>query len=495
MTYKEILARLKEVGEEMVALGEKDEPTEEELARFEELGSEADELETKKEAAEARATRIERVKELSKDPGKVIGGSQPDDLEEDPLGEPDSIPTRIRQNPWDFDALRASLFASPEQAVAETRSRALAAVEKTPGLSSRARERVTRLLEASVFADDEDGFANIDPLKLARHVLAVSSPEYIRNWGRALRSLLRTGSPDPAAMSVLHRAMSLTDAAGGHAVPLPIDPTLIMDDDGSVNPFRQIATVKTTTADEYKTVNSGHPNFSFDAEATEVSDDATTFGQITITIRKAQGVIPYSVEIGMDYPNFTQDMAELMARGKDDLEATVFATGAGGSNQPIGIVTALTGTASEITSNTTDVFALSDVYDLEEELPARFRSRASWVANKRIYQATREAGGANLDDFWANLGQGQPRQLLGYPSYESDQMDGVIDAAADNRVLILGDFSWYWIVDRIGFVVELVPHLFGAANRLPTGQRGLYCWWRVGADSVLDRAFRMLNVT
>jgi predicted phage gp36 major capsid-like protein len=42
--------------------------------------------------------------------------------------------------------------------------------------------------------------------------------------------------------------------------------------------------------------------------------------------------------------------------------------------------------------------------------------------------------------------------------------------------------------------VELVPHLFATANNRPSGQRGFYAWWRVGADSVNDAAFRLMNV-
>ena len=73
-------------------------------------------------------------------------------------------------------------------------------------------------------------------------------------------------------------------------------------------------------------------------------------------------------------------------------------------------------------------------------------------------------------------------------------MDGVINAAQENYALIYGDFSNYVIADRIGTTVEFIPHLFGA-NRRPTGQRGWYAHFRVGADIVNDAAFRMLNVT
>lgn len=31
---------------------------------------------------------------------------------------------------------------------------------------------------------------------------------------------------------------------------------------------------------------------------------------------------------------------------------------------------------------------------------------------------------------------------------------------------------------------ELIPHLFGATNRFPTGQRRLYVYWRTDANVV-----------
>ncbi len=144
-----------------------------------------------------------------------------------------------------------------------------------------------------------------------------------------------------------------------------------------------------------------------------------------------------------------------------------------GSAQPTGIVTALTGTGSEIQSNTTDVFNIADVYDVHETLPARYRRNAKWIANWLIYQAIREAGGANLDDFWANLNKGKPALLLGEPALISSEIDGVINAGSDNYVMVYGDWSNYVIARRLGFTVELIPHLFATANNRPSGQRGL----------------------
>jgi predicted phage gp36 major capsid-like protein len=42
--------------------------------------------------------------------------------------------------------------------------------------------------------------------------------------------------------------------------------------------------------------------------------------------------------------------------------------------------------------------------------------------------------------------------------------------------------------------VEIIPHLLGATNRYPTGQRGLYAFWRTGAGVVALNALRDLEV-
>jgi HK97 family phage major capsid protein len=74
-------------------------------------------------------------------------------------------------------------------------------------------------------------------------------------------------------------------------------------------------------------------------------------------------------------------------------------------------------------------------------------------------------------------------------------MDGVINAAAENYIMVYGDIGQaYRINDRIGMSIELVPHLFGV-NRRPTGERGWFARWRVGAGIVNGAAARVLNIT
>src|SRR4029077_17680677 len=147
-----------------------------------------------------------------------------------------------------------------------------------------------------------------------------------------------------------------------------------------------------------------------------------------------------------------------------------------------------------VNSATTDTFALADVYALDSALPARYAANASWLAHRAVYNLMRRfdtAGGAAL---WGFFDEPRKRELLGRPDYVSEAMDGVLTGSAENYFLVFGDFSNYVIADRLGVTMSYIPHTFGTNGR-PKGQAGWHAWLRVGADSVNDAAFRLLDVT
>ena len=62
------------------------------------------------------------------------------------------------------------------------------------------------------------------------------------------------------------------------------------------------------------------------------------------------------------------------------------------------------------------------------------------------------------------------------------------------KVLLYGDLEQtYRIVDRVGLSIEIIPHLFGA-NARPTGERGLFAYWRTSGAVLVDNAARLLSI-
>lgn len=453
----EIESRLQEIHTEAG-----DEPLSEE--RQTEWDTLAEELPTVRENVRRIEQRREQVSQLSGREGNTEEGDE------------SRAPNANRnEDPFDLDALRVSPFADRREVADQMRGRALTAVERMRSVPDEHRQRMTDLLE------HHDSEAN-----LARRVIQCGSPSYERAFSQYI-----AGRPVAGEEA---RALSVgTDAEGGFAVPVALDPTVILTSDGSVNPLRQIARVETITTKEWQGVTSSGITASYAAESAEASDDAPTLARGgPVTPERAHAFVPFSYEVGQDWAQLRSEMTRLIQEAKDDLEADKFVNGAGsGSNEPEGVVAGLAA-SSKFETASANTFASQDVYEVDNQLPERFRARARWMANKIIYNDIRQFASSDGHDLWVRLGAGLPPTVLGYPAHESSAMDSDSTASLD-EILLLGDFRHFLIVDRVGMSVELVPHVFGASQR-PTGQRGLYAFWRNSSAILADNAFRLLQV-
>jgi HK97 family phage major capsid protein len=500
-THAETLSRMEDINETVRRIAEKTEKSDADEAYLDDLDADFQRLDAHRRSLEAAEVRARLESQI----GRVVRGRQPvagepgsglrtapghdREYDRDAILEPDSIEDRRFRNPWNLSEMR-TFGQNPGSVARELHARALSAAEKMSGATDAIRRTATDLLERF---DDADG-------RLARQCLVTSSPTYLRAWSKIANNpvvgLQDLSEEEKRAINEareLQRAMSLTDAAGGYLVPFQLDPTVILTSDGSYNQIRQIARTVVAIGDTWNGVSAGAVSWSFDAEASEVSDDSPTFAGPAIAIRTARGFVPISLEARMDANNVTGEVGRLLAQGKDDLEAVKFITGDSANNEPIGIITALTGvTASTVASTTTDTYAFNDLYKVQGALPARYRSRASWLANNLFYNLVRQT--APSTTLWQEPAGDRPGAFLGRNVYEAESMDGVVNATQDNLMAIFGDFSNYVIADRIGMTVDFIPHLFGT-NRRPTGQSGWFAYYRVGADSVNDAGFRVYNVT
>lgn len=397
-----------------------------------------------------------------------------------------------------FEVFRSNTYVPP----AEFRSRAVTAVEESRFfLSDDAREGATRTLERV----GHEG-------RVGEQILVTLAPEYRTAYfrhmsgdlggisdaerglmNRADQILRETGFWNPVNESEA-RALALTNVTG-KLVPAHLDPTVVLTNDGTANPFRQISRVEQVNTNVWTGVSSAGVTAGWTgAEGTEVGDDTPSFSNPAVTCYMADAFVPLSFQAYEDWFGGESELERLIMDAKDRLEGTAFATGSG-TNQPIGIVTALdANTNVEIASTTADTFGLVDVYNVQKALPPRYRrnGRPSWVMNIDILNRIRQFGTSNnYHGFTVDLtAEGIPA-ILGNAVYESSDMDD-FDATGTESIIVYGDFSNYLIADRIGLVTEFVPNLFGASGR-PTGQRGWLSHWRTGADSINDSGFRLLQ--
>jgi HK97 family phage major capsid protein len=324
-------------------------------------------------------------------------------------------------------------------------------------------------------------------------LIAGSKPAYRSAFGKYIAGREAMMSNDEIRAVEEVRALALADATGGFAVPPLIDPSVILTSSGSVNPMRQVARIVTGNDDTWRGVTSAGVTASWDSEGVEVSDDAPTLAQPTVTAWKAQAFVPFSVEIEGDWQGMAGDLSMMFADAKDNLESVAMATG-NGVDKPYGILTDLFAASSTagVLPTTDGSFGAVDLRSIFGALGPRYRANAAFMGSIDVLNEIRGFGtGQGLANSTVDLTQPYNFQLLGRPFYENSAFPDFTGTTGAANVLVVGDFKNYVIFDRVGSRVELVPHLFGS-NRRPTGQRGLLFWWRVGGKTINTGAFKLL---
>jgi HK97 family phage major capsid protein len=348
-----------------------------------------------------------------------------------------------------------------------------------------------------------------DPMNIgARYLAAVGDPDYASAFGKMLldpaTGHLRFTAHEVEAVRRVSRVMEMrgmvegTGSAGGFGVPFALDASIMLSSAGAVNPVRELARIETIVVETWRGVSSDGVVASFSAEAAEVADGTPVLAQPEVKTEKAHCFVPFSIEVGQDYGGveglLEAELAPLFADAKNVLESNKFLLGTG-TNEPGGILniggTGGLTTAQRIQTDVAATLDIDDVWDLKGNLAnSRFYENSVFAGNPGMFDRVfRFTPAGSTTEPQAMPDRGGP--LMGRPVAEWSNM--VNTTTTGSRVLILGDWQNFRIVDRIGMNVELLPHLLGA-NRRPSGERGLYAYWRVGSGVTVLNGFRYLEV-
>jgi HK97 family phage major capsid protein len=459
-TLQEMEARQRDIVGELAGIDQLAEPGPDDLAWQGTIITEHDDLDALAGPLRKRAKDLERVRAAHADPANREGPERTPDLQTRNVTGLD--PFR------DLDRVRSNMVEPME-----VRGRALDAIEmvhKRGDLEHDFAENATRLAQAQYRGQS----------KVAQHILQTGSPEYKDHFENYLR--------DPQGYSA-RAALSLTLANGGYLLPFVLDPTIILTNTGSANPFRRISEVKQTTSNTWNGVTSAGVNAALLAEGTIATDATPTVGTVAITPDKAAAWVFGSYEV-LEDTDFGQQLPRLLADAKDRLEENNFAVGAGTAGIPQGVTV---GATTVVTTATTLVIAVGDIYNTQQVLPPRFRNApgCAWVANVAIINKFRQLDTAGGASFWTNLGKGQPETLLGAPIYESTSMASAL--TSNNLLAVMGDFGQFFIVDRVGVSLIYEPLVKGTGGILPAGQAGWFMFWRFSSQVAVPNAFRVMK--
>jgi len=405
-----------------------------------------------------------------------------------------TIVTKAKHVPEDIFAVEQyrTLSSSEPELLQAYRDGAMFAVERAsyPNPQSVA---ATEQANIQKLLDHNDAPSPRNPNReLARRVLATGSPAYLR----AFTKYIQTGEMDQRAVAPW---TVQTDATGGYAVPFYFDPTLLhVGAWTNVNPYRQACTVKTIVGtDTYNGPTSAAFTVARAAEAAAATEGLGAVGQISAIVGKVHGVGTISIELLQDRPDIVSEIASLISEARDTEEELSFSTGAGGALgqgfNPIGMFGGAHTTAGAYTHIDTGLaagaVAAADAYLTESAVPIRHRANAAWFMNRgviRVFQALETTGGQLFGGQYYNATpypQNSPAgntglRLLNYPIWETPSAPAFVAATDDLVIAALCDPTSFYVIERAGMSVEVIPHFLDATTGYPTGQRMIYAWWR-----------------
>lgn len=392
--------------------------------------------------------------------------------------------SQVPENIWDLPAYQRHVRSFTELGAAyrEGAKRAIEAVSY-PTVNDRAKAMgaVTHVLDHVREEQGHEGEA-------ARLFLITTAPGYQRAWAKYVSGGWPALTPDEA-----RSLQSGSDANGGVGIPGTIDPTFILTSNGSANPTRAISRVIPITTKSWQPVTTAGVTAAYGTEIVDSSDAAPTdFAGGALTPLNVQVTVRFTASYAEDYglAALQSEVGGLIQDAKDTLEATKFVLGAGTAatpDEPLGIVYKLIDEGSSLVlQNALDLDALDQ---LTGALPERFQDNATILGHRLIFTKIRQLGDAG---FPANsIYDPLSSTIYGYPAKVTSTMDSA--TTAGKEPLLIGDFRYFAIIDRVGLSTEFVPHMVNGSGNL-TGERAIFARWRNTTAPLTVNAFRLLQL-
>ncbi len=288
------------------------------------------------------------------------------------------------------------------------------------------------------------------------------------------------------------------DQNGGFTVPDEFERQLVQALEEN-NIFRSLAkTIRTNSGTRTIPIATDSGSASWIEEGAAIQESDMSFSQETLSAYKLGCMIKVSNELLNDSAfDIAAHIAHRFGVRFGNAEEDAFINGTGPSanpqttpSQPTGILTSLTPTAGNTTANAQTVH-FDNIYKLYYSLKSPYRRNASFLCNETLLLQLMLIKDKNDNYIWKpGLEIGKPDTILGRPIYTSGYMPAITGTATQDKgkkVLLFGDFSYYWIADRQNRTLKRLNELYAV-----TDQVGFIGTQRVDGKLILPEAMQVM---
>ena len=287
--------------------------------------------------------------------------------------------------------------------------------------------------------------------------------------------------------------------AGGYTVPDEFHRQLIQALEEN-NIFRTLAhVIRTNSGTRTIPIAADNGKASWVEEGNAIGESDLTFGVTTLSAYKLACAIRVSNELLHDSAfDIAGHIATRFGVRFGNAEEDAFINGKGVSadptvtpSEPTGILTTLAD-PSVLTANASTI-SFDDVYKLFYALKAPYRQKAKFLCNETALLQLMLLKDGNGQYIWKpGLDIGKPDTILGHQIYTSTYMPAIEGVAANDagkKVLLFGNFSYYWVADRTNRTMRRLNELYAM-----TDQVGFVGTQRVDGKLILPEAMKVLGM-
>ena len=274
---------------------------------------------------------------------------------------------------------------------------------------------------------------------------------------------------------------------GGYTVPDEFEHQLIegLEDE---NIMRPLVHMITTGSGEHKIpIVASHGSGSWIEEEQQIPESDDAFTQVSLSAHKFATMIRISRELLNDS---AFDMASYIAhefvRRAGAAEEQAIISG-DGSHKPIGLLHATLGAGVGVTTASASAITADELIDLQHSIKSGYRRKACWIMNDATIAAIRKLKDGQGQYIWQpGIKEGAPDMLFNQKVLMSNYMPLV---ASGNKVILYGDYSYYWLAEREGRTLERLNELYAV-----TDQVGFKLTERLDGRLILPEAVKCLQM-
>ena len=333
-----------------------------------------------------------------------------------------------------------------------------------------------------------------DPKPVSRKPVAsaTGTPEYSKAFWDAMR-----GNSTPEIRDALSVGV---DQNGGFTVPDEFEHQLLQALEEN-NIFRSLAhTIHTSSGTRTIPIAADAGSATWIEEGAAIQEADMSFSQETISAYKMGTMVKVSNELLNDSAfNIAAYIAQRFGVRFGNAEEDAFINGTGPSqnpqvtpSQPTGILTSLTASAGNTTGGATSI-TFDNIYKLYYSLKSPYRRKAAFLCNETLLLQLMLLKDGNSNYIWRpGLDSAKPDTVLGHPIYTSSYMPAISGTASQDKnkkVLLFGDFSYYWIADRQNRTLKRLNELYAV-----TDQVGFIGTQRVDGKLILPEAMQVMKL-